>query len=186
MPRAAASLRRSSIILLPTVALSLALSGAALADPDEIAALDAACGADAAREEGRCVAVRIDHLRRLPLERPVGTLMIGNPAIADATMISATEAVITAKSVGSTNMIFIGQDGAVIADLEILVLESPERRVMLRRGPTAVANYQCAPRCERTLSLSDSPDAHTELTSVISRENSMVSEAVNASTPPGQ
>lgn len=166
------------ILVAPAVATFAAGAQTRAGDAIETASIapeDAACGAAAAAptDAGRCLAVRIDHLRRFSVSAPVGALLIGNPAVADATPISATEIVITAKSVGGTNMILLDQEGRVLADLTILVLDSPDRRVVLRRGPAATANYQCAPRCERTLSLSDSPDAHSALSGVISNESAM-------------
>ena len=146
---------------------------------------DEGCSAADVSADVRCVVVRMDHLRRLPLDRTVETLLIGNPAIADATMISTKEAVVTAKSVGTTNMIFLDEEGRVIADLAIVVRESDDRRVTLRRGPDETASYQCAPRCERTLSLTDSTKAHTDLSGAIGRETSMSSgAAASSSTAP--
>lgn len=176
MPRV---LRRTLLAAL-TGAAAFSFAGDAAAQATGAVALapeDAACAA-AAYQDGNCVVVRIDHLRRISFDAPVRQLLIGNPAIADATMLSTQEAVVTAKMVGTTNMIFIAEDGAVIADLEIMVLEGADRRVTLRRGPRAVASYQCAPRCERSLSLGDSVDAHQALTGVISTENAMIADAV--------
>lgn len=118
----------------------------------------------------RCVVVLIDHLRRLGFRDEVQTVLIGNPAIADVTMISTTEAVVTARTVGTTNMIFLNSAGLAIADFEVLVREGESQRVVLRRGPTETAIYQCAPRCERTLTQLDSEDPHSGLASQIGRE----------------
>lgn len=139
----------------------------------------ATVGAAAAQEAGacargvdaeRCVVVLIDHLRRLGFRDEVQTVLIGNPAIADVTMISTTEAVVTARTVGTTNMIFLNAGGLAIADFEVLVREGESQRVVLRRGPTETAIYQCAPRCERTLTQLDSEESHSGLASTIGRE----------------
>ncbi|MCI4663765.1 MAG: pilus assembly protein N-terminal domain-containing protein [Neomegalonema sp.] len=151
------------------------------ADPSTYTApYDEGCAGAAYRADVKCIVVRMDHLRRLPFARPIGTLMVGNPAIADVTLIRANEAVITAKSVGATNMILLDDKGEVIADLEIVVHEPARRRVIMRRGPTEVASYQCAPRCERSLSLNDSPTAYSALAGKISSEAAMSTDAAGA------
>lgn len=129
---------------------------------------------------GSCVVVMIDHLRRMRFDGPVKTVLVGNPAIADVTMISASEGVISARSIGSTNMIFLGETGDAVGDFQILVREGESQRVVVRRGPTSVAAYQCAPRCERTLSMSDSADKHGELLQTILSENSLNESAASA------
>ncbi len=133
-------------------------------------------------DSAHCVVVLIDHLRRLSFRDEVRTVLVGNPAIADVTMISATEAVISAKSVGTTNMVFLNASGNAISDFEVLVKEPDSQRVVLRRGPSEVRFYQCAPRCERTLTQNDSPQPHSDLLGKIRNENALSAEAAGNSS----
>ena len=130
-------------------------------------------------EDARCISVLVDHLRRVGLPEPVRTVLIGNPAIAEVTMISETQAVVSARTIGSTNLIFLNDDGEAIGDFQVLVREGEQRRVVLRRGPTSTELYQCAPRCERTLTQLDSPEAHQAVTEQITRETSVNQNAAN-------
>lgn len=151
------------------------LAGAALSAP----AADATEFSGCALADG-CIAVVIDHFSRVALEEPVKTVLIGNPAIAEVTMISDTQAIVSARSIGATNLMFLNDDGAAIGDYEILVREGRQRRVMLRRGPNSTSLFQCAPRCERTLTLLDSDEAHSSTAGKISRETGLNSAAVGA------
>lgn len=134
----------------------------------------------AGEDSAHCVVVLIDHLRRLGFPDEVRTVLVGNPAIADVTMISATEAVISAKAVGATNMIFLNGEGLAISDFEVLVRESEAQRIVLRRGPALTELYQCAPRCARTLTQLDSPAPHQSLAATIGRENGLSAGAAAA------
>lgn len=120
--------------------------------------LDAACGG--IYEGETCLTVLIDHLRPIQLEADAKTLLIGNPAIADVNMVARDHAVVTARSVGSTNVLFLDEDGETIGDYQIVVRAPESRRVVVRRGAGVTENYQCAPRCERSLSPIDSADAY--------------------------
>lgn len=117
-----------------------------------------------------CMVLFIDHISRYQLDGEIGVLLVGNPAIADVNLITATDVAITARSVGSTNLIFLDDAGGVISEIEVVVREADTRRVVLRRGAAATELYQCAPRCERTLTQMDSPEPHSDLAGTIGRE----------------
>lgn len=124
--------------------------------------------------------VLVDHLSRVGFDDVVKTVLVGNPAIADVTMISKFEAVITAKTVGATNIFFLDPEGRALGDFEVVVREGEERRVVLRRGPGKTELFQCAPRCERTLSQIDSAESYTELSTVVAGENDFARNAAAA------
>lgn len=171
----------STGLLLAAAMMTALLAGPARADApkrDPMRADACAHGYDG----GSCVVVLIDHLRRMRFEGPVKTVLVGNPAIADVTMISASEGVISARSIGSTNMIFLGEAGDAVGDFQVLVREGESQRVVIRRGPASVEAFQCAPRCERTLSLSDSTDKHGELLQNILGESSLNDAAAGGAT----
>lgn len=150
-------------------------SGAALAGPVEDVFNEPQDSAASA--ERQSLMVMIDHLRRVSFDEPVHTVLVGNPAIADVTMISTYEAVVTAKTVGSTNLFFLDPDGRALGDYDVVVREGEERRVVLRRGPSNTELFQCAPRCERTLSQIDTAENYTKLNEVVVRENQLVTGA---------
>lgn len=129
--------------------------------------------------------VMIDHLQRVSFDEAVQTVLVGNPAIADVTMISSYEAVVTAKTVGSTNLFFLDPEGHALGDYEVVVREGEERRVVLRRGPSSTELFQCAPRCERTLSQIDTTENYVKLNDVVKNENQLVNGATAAGAEGG-
>ncbi|MEM9725720.1 MAG: pilus assembly protein N-terminal domain-containing protein [Pseudomonadota bacterium] len=126
------------------------------------------------------IVVMVDHLHRLSFDATVKKVLIGNPAIADVTMISLDEAVVTARTVGATNLFFIDETGRTIGDFEVVVREGERRRVVLRRGPGNTELYQCAPRCERTLSQIDSAENYTNQSQIVTQENDFANGAATA------
>lgn len=127
----------------------------------------AACGG--LLEGERCLVILGDHTRRVRLDREASTILVGNPAVADVTVLSKRTMFVSARSVGSTNIVALDENEEEIASWEVFVREPEAKRVTLRQGPTR-ENYQCAPYCERSLSQNDSPGAHGSHLGVISAE----------------
>lgn len=125
-----------------------------------------------------CLVVLVDHLKALRLEGDVESMLIGNPAVADVNMLSNRQAVISARSVGSTNVLFLGADEDAVAHYQIIVREPDLKRVTLRRGPRTTELYQCAPRCERTLTQNDTLEQYENLRRVLEGENSVNGAAI--------
>ncbi|MDP2010391.1 MAG: pilus assembly protein N-terminal domain-containing protein [Phenylobacterium sp.] len=98
----------------------------------------------------------IDQGVRITLPAGARDVMVGNPAIADINVVDSRTAVIQGRSYGATNLMIIDARGRTIQNSQIVVSAPSGNRVSLYRGPGAgaavanVANYACAPRCERT------------------------------------
>ncbi|MES2723874.1 MAG: pilus assembly protein N-terminal domain-containing protein [Pseudomonadota bacterium] len=98
----------------------------------------------------------IDQGVRITLPAGARDVMIGNPAIADINVVDSRTAVIQGRSYGATNLMIIDARGRTIQNSQIVVSAPSANSVSLYRGPGAgaavanVANYACAPRCERT------------------------------------
>lgn len=93
--------------------------------------------------------VRIDQATRVTLSAPARDVMIGNPSIADVTIIDGRNLLVMGKSYGVTNLIVIDARGRTILDRQIVVSAADDGRISFFRGPD-VYNYACSPRCERT------------------------------------
>jgi len=93
--------------------------------------------------------VRIDQASRITLSAPARDVVIGNPSVADVTIIDGRNLLIMGKSYGVTNLVVLDARGRTILDRQIVVSASDEGRVSFYRGPD-VYNYACSPRCERT------------------------------------
>lgn len=93
--------------------------------------------------------VRIDQATRVALSAPARDVVIGNPSVADVTIIDGRNLLVMGKAYGVTNIVVLDARGRTILDRQIVVSASDEGRVSFFRGPD-VYNYACSPRCERT------------------------------------
>ena len=94
------------------------------------------------------VDLRTDIARLYTLPAPAGTIIIGNPAIADATIADPTTLILTGRSSGVTNMIIMHRTGELMVDLSVRVIRLGPRTVTVRRPDGAVTQFFCAGICE--------------------------------------
>ncbi|MGV8937874.1 MAG: pilus assembly protein N-terminal domain-containing protein [Allorhizobium sp.] len=106
-----------------------------------------ACVSAPARAEDGMLRVYMDHARVLKLDRPVSKVIVGNSAVADATVADATTIVLTGRSFGTTNLVLLDSDGNAIVDERILVSidEGNTVRVFKATDRTVLS---CTPNCE--------------------------------------
>lgn len=93
--------------------------------------------------------VRIDQATRVTLSAPARDVFIGNPSVADVTVIDGRNLLVMGKAYGVTNIVVLDARGRTILDRQIVVSASDDGRISFYRGPD-VYNYACSPRCERT------------------------------------
>jgi len=129
-----------------------------------------AFGAEPARAETspNVLSVTLDQAKIAKLPPGTSTLIIGNPMIADVTMLKASGAmVVTGKGYGETNLIALDSAGSVIVEEQLRVL--PARSVVVLQNGTSRVSYSCNPDCMPTVQLGDDPknfnDAGGEITS---------------------
>ena len=113
---------------------------------------------------GSGIVVALDEARTIAFERPISTVYVGNPAIADVTMIDSTHAFILGKSFGATNMLALDARGNQISNQAVAVVGRPDSTVTLNLG-AAQMTYACGTsRCETTPTPGDAKDPYdTEL-----------------------
>ena len=151
--------------LLAAGTLSLAAAGPALAgSPGADAGSGASAGASAGMGAGvradgpNVLRLQTDYARQFPTERPVGSIVIGNPTVADVSVRDDSYLFLHGRSPGRTNLLVYDQQGALIGDYLVLVTSSQEY-VRLQRGPGARTHYACEPRCEQVLAGDTSDEA---------------------------
>ncbi len=130
-----------------------------------IAVLSAAVVAAPARAADT-VKVMLDQssLTHMP-ERAV-TLVLGNPLIADVSIQAGGLLVITGKGFGTTNLIALDRDGAVLAERYIEVVGPQDKIVVVYRGVDR-QSYSCRPDCQPRLTLGDTKDFFSDTGSAI-------------------
>lgn len=110
----------------------------------------------AAQSQGDRITVILDQAQVIKLPDGVSTLVVGNPLIADVSVQAGGMVVLTGKGYGVTNLLALDRAGKVLAQKTIQV-QSPRDVVVVYRG-TERESYSCAPKCERRITLGDSPD----------------------------
>lgn len=119
--------------------------------------------------------VAMDHAKILRLSRPATAVVVGNPAIADATIHDGQMLFITGKSFGSTNFIAVDKDGKTILAEELHVLP-PKSQVTLHRA-SLQNTYVCGDKCEQIPGLGDDSDTFTRL---MNQQNQKASQGQSA------
>jgi len=112
------------------------------------------CGGAGASESLR---VTIDKNHVLRTERPVETVIVGNPHIADVSAQSNQLLFVLGRTSGETNILGFDKDGNVVFDKDVTVVPHNARTVTLHRAG-ASETFACAPRCEATLRAGDDID----------------------------
>jgi hypothetical protein len=88
------------------------------------------------------VAVPLDEVRIVTFTRPVSTVFVGNPVVADATVIDQHHIFVLGKGFGSTNLIALGPASETVANQQITVIDRAGSVVTLNKG-AAQFSYAC-------------------------------------------
>ena len=129
-----------------------------------------AAGASPARAATDVIAVTLDQAKIARLPHGAATLIVGNPMIADVTMLKNNNTmVITGKGFGQTNLIAIDAAGSLLEEQEIEVL--PSKGLVVLQSGSSRMSYACNPVCMPTLQLGDDDKVFTEAGTQISTRN---------------
>mgnify|MGYP003381850505 CR=1 FL=1 len=112
-------------------------------------------GAAVPAHAGEPLIVYTDHSRILTVPRTPGTVIVGNPSIADVT-IQGEQVFLHARSYGTTNVIILDDQGNQLGDYDVIVQTNNANDVYVFRAG-ASSTYICAPDCEATLKVGDTP-----------------------------
>jgi hypothetical protein len=94
------------------------------------------------------VSVVMDEVRVISFKRPVSTLFVGNPVIADATVIDPYHAFILGKSFGVTNLIALSAQSQQISNQQITVYGRSGGVVTLNKGAQQFSYACTTAHCE--------------------------------------
>ncbi len=138
-----------------------------------------AFGASPARADSSPIAVTLDQAKIARLPRGTATLIVGNPMIADVTMLKNNDTmIITGKGFGQTNLIAIDGAGALIEEQQIRVL--PAKTVLVLQSGNSRMSYACNPDCMPTVQLGDDDKIFKDVGEQISTRNSYASGSSGA------
>lgn len=124
------------------------------------AASIALLGSSIDARSAEAIAVTVDAATLVKLPEKVGTIIVGNPLIADVTIQAGNLLVVTGKGFGATNLLALDRQGNVLLDKNVLV-SGPKDHVLVVYSGSERRTYSCEPRCERRITLGDSTDYFT-------------------------
>ncbi|HYD28562.1 pilus assembly protein N-terminal domain-containing protein [Brevundimonas sp.] len=100
----------------------------------------------AVAQSGR-ISVEIDQARRVQLSGPAGSVIVGNPEIADVTVVDANTLYITGKGYGVTEVVAVDQIGRTVFQSQVVVTAGDGAgRVRVWRGAQST-EMACAASC---------------------------------------
>ena len=96
---------------------------------------------------GTGIEVTMNQAKIVKLSRPADTIVVGNPAIADASVQDASTIVLTGKGFGVTNLVILDAEGKPIIDEQITVVRQDASSVRIYRR-AEIQTMSCTPYCE--------------------------------------
>jgi Flp pilus assembly secretin CpaC len=103
----------------------------------------------------RDMRIDFDQTSVVRLDRAVKTVLVGNPAIADAQLVDPKTVYVLGRMFGQTNIVALDAAGVEVMNTRITVGVSNNQVVTLYRGAQGQRTLACSPRCERTLTQGD-------------------------------
>jgi len=96
---------------------------------------------------GTGIEVTMNQAKIIKLTRAADTIVVGNPAIADAAVQDASTIVLTGKGFGVTNLVVLDRDGSPIIDEQVTVVRQAASSVRIYRR-AQIQTMSCTPYCE--------------------------------------
>ncbi len=145
------------------------------------AALGLAPGAFAAESAASpgVLKVTVDQAKVIQLSTVAKTLVVGNPAIANVTLLKDGLLVVTGIGYGVTNLIALDAQGTIIDEKQIEV--EPTSSVLVVQRGNDRASYWCHPTCMPTVQLGDDNDVFTKATTQITTRDGLAGGTLSTS-----
>ena len=125
------------------------------------------------------VTLAMDQVRIVTFKTPFKAISVGNPLIADATVIDETHVFLTGKEFGTTNLVAVDDEGNQVAEEMITVTTQQGRMITLTRGPSQSTLTCNVERCDIRPTPGDEKARYTDETGQI-----QIREAQNVATIP--
>ncbi len=125
--------------------------------------------------------VTIDKNHVLRTDRPVETIIVGNPHIADVSAQSNQLMFVLGRTSGETNILGFDKDGNVVFDKDVTVVPHTTRTVTLHRG-SSTETFACAPRCESEMHPGDDSKNFSEISGQNSTHTGAASGAASGAS----
>jgi hypothetical protein len=124
--------------------------------------------------------LEVEHADVVRLPGSAYTVIVGNPAIADAVIHDRRTLIVTGRLFGRTNIIALDRAGRVIYAEDFVVGPSDAGQLVMHRG-TARTTMTCTPQCGPSPSVGDDPDTFDALTGQQSTRLGIAGDAASIS-----
>ena len=126
-----------------------------------------------AAEASDLINVTLNQAKVLQLPDKTATVIIGNPIVADVTMLKRNDTIVlTGKGFGETNLIALDAEGKALG--ESIVRVTPAENVMIVQRGMDRESYACSPKREPIFNLGDTTKYVTDVAGQIQSRNSLV------------
>ncbi|GAA0550131.1 hypothetical protein FHS83_001208 [Rhizomicrobium palustre] len=126
---------------------------------------------------GSPFSVSLDEARVVSFPKPVTTIYVGNPMIADVTIIDNRHAFVQGKAFGATNVIALDQNGRQVVNQQIVVAGKGTSTVTLQRGTKRSTLVCGGGACQPTPMPGDGRDSFDEASSQAERHQNLAGHA---------
>ena len=126
-------------------------------------ALLALCTLASTPAAAQSYSVPIDQASLLRLPEEAAAIVIGNPAIADATLFNSRTVFVSGRAYGQTNLIALNAHGQVIYANDVSVTQSDREHVQVFHN-NSLASFICNPVCRAVPLIGDDLPRHFEPT----------------------
>ena len=94
------------------------------------------------------ITIATNEVRVVTFKRPVKTVYVVNPVVADITVIDSTRAFLLGKNLGSTQILALDERGQEAFNDKVTVLSEPGNNVTLQRGKAQLTLSCIDERCQ--------------------------------------
>lgn len=123
------------------IVLLVAMTGPAVSQTDT--GSDVGRGKEIRLYEGEeIINLSLQQAELIRISQSADVMVVGDPEIADATLVSDRTLLLTPKSVGSTNVFVLDANGTIILEAKMVVQEEGVRYIKVRRGSSSTT-YLC-------------------------------------------
>ena len=121
--------------------------------------------------------IPLDQVRVLAFKAPVKTVFVGNPVIADITVIDTTHVFVLGKNFGTTNVVALDEKGNESLNQQITVLDRPGSAVTVQRGAAKTTLNCTSTRCEAAPTPGDDTAPYEAVSGQIDKREAQTAKA---------
>lgn len=122
--------------------------------------------------------VPMDQVRMITFRSPVKTVFVGNPLIADVTVVDSTRIFLMGKNFGTTNLVALDDAGNQISNDRVTVQARGGDVVTLHRGSSQTTMACAGGRCQTSPQPGDEQEAYTTVNDQLAnREQTLTTAA---------